>query len=65
LRARAESRIGRRRRVLCAIQVYEYINAISLAALNSRFEWSALRVYGLNAPGENHGNLLGGPGWTL
>jgi hypothetical protein len=27
--------------------------------------WLALQVYGLNAPGENHGVLLGTRGWAL
>lgn len=50
--------------LLCAIQVYETIDPVSLAELKSRFDWSALRVYSLNAPGENHGILLGAKGWT-
>jgi hypothetical protein len=45
--------------ILCAIQVYETVEAGSLVDLESRFDWSSLRVYGLNAPGENHGILLG------
>jgi hypothetical protein len=51
-------------RLLCAVQVYETIHPGSLAELRTRFDWSALRVYGLNAPGENHGILLGAKGWT-
>lgn len=51
-------------RLLCAIQVYETVDPVSLTELKSRFDWSALRVYGLNAPGENHGILLGSMGWT-
>jgi hypothetical protein len=35
----------------------------SLADLKTRFDWSTLYVYGLNAPGENHGVLLGSKGW--
>jgi hypothetical protein len=27
-------------------------------------DWSALRIHGLNAPGENHGILLGTRGWV-
>jgi hypothetical protein len=50
--------------LLCAIQVYETVEPASMAELKSRFDWSALRVYGLNAPGENHGILLGAKGWT-
>jgi 16S rRNA G966 N2-methylase RsmD len=52
-------------RHLCAIQVHETVHPESMADLKSRFDWSALRVYGLNAPGENHGMLLGAKGWTL
>ena len=51
-------------RLLCAIQVYEAVEPASLAELTSRFDWSALRVYPLNAPGENHGVLLGTRGWA-
>jgi hypothetical protein len=51
-------------RHLCAIQVHEIVHPASLADLKSRFDWSALRLYGLNAPGENHGILLGAKGWT-
>ena len=50
-------------RLLCAIQIYETIKPESLAELESRFEWRALRMYGLNAPGRNHGVLLGTSGW--
>jgi hypothetical protein len=53
-----------RGRLLCAIQVYEKVDPVSLAELKSRFDWSALRVYGQNAPGENHGILLGTTGWS-
>ena len=51
-------------RLLCAIQVYETIDPVSLAELKARFNWSALQVYQLNAPGENHGILLGAKRWT-
>jgi hypothetical protein len=51
-------------RLLCAIQVYEAVNLGSLAELKSRFDWSTLRVYALNAPGQNHGILLGSKRWT-
>jgi hypothetical protein len=50
-------------KLLCAIQIYETIKPESLAELESRFEWRALRMYGLNAPGRNHGVLLGASGW--
>jgi hypothetical protein len=51
-------------RLLCAIQVHEIIDSDALAELKTRFDWSALRVYNLNAPGENHGMLVGTKGWT-
>jgi hypothetical protein len=50
-------------KLLCAIQIYETIKPESLAELESGFEWRALRMYGLNAPGRNHGVLLGTAGW--
>ena len=50
-------------RILCAIQVYERLDAASLAELESRFDWSALSVYAMNAPGQNHGILLGSKRW--
>jgi hypothetical protein len=53
-----------RTRLLCAIQVYEIIRPVSMAELRARFEWSTLRVYALNAPGQNHGVLLGTRGWA-
>ncbi len=48
--------------LLCVVQVYEIVVPASLAELTSRFD--SLRVYGLNAPGENHGILLGTKGWV-
>ena len=50
-------------RLLCAIQIYETIEPKSLAELQADFEWDALRMYNLNAPGQNHGILLGTSGW--
>jgi hypothetical protein len=52
------------KRMLCAVQVYEAVDPVSMAELRSRFDWSELRVYRLNAPGENHGILLGTRGWA-
>lgn len=31
----------------------------SIEALTPRFAWSAMRVYDVNPPGQNHGILLG------
>jgi hypothetical protein len=50
-------------RLLCAIQIYETIEPKSLAELRAHFEWDALRMYNLNAPGQNHGIVLGTSGW--
>jgi exodeoxyribonuclease V alpha subunit len=46
-------------RLLCAIQVYENVLPASMAELRARFDCSTLRVYGLKAPGQNHGVLVG------
>ena len=51
--------------LLCAIQVYETVDPDSLDAIKSRFDWSESRAYGLNAPGTNHGVLLGSKGCSL
>lgn len=52
------------KQLLCAIQVYEVIDPKSLAELKPKFDWSALRVYDLNLPGQNHGVFLGMKGWV-
>jgi 16S rRNA G966 N2-methylase RsmD len=52
------------KRLLCAIQVHEVIDPRSLAELQPRFDWSALRIYDLNSPGQNHGVFLGTMGWV-
>jgi hypothetical protein len=51
-------------RLLCAIQVYEVVLPVSMAELRTRFDWSTLRIFELNTPGENHGILLGTKGWA-
>jgi hypothetical protein len=51
--------------LLCAIQVYETLDPTSLAELTARFSWSVQRMYGLNAPGQNHGILMGTHGWVV
>jgi len=53
-----------RNRLLCAIQVYEIVLPVSVAELTARFDWSTLRIYDLNMPGQNHGILLGTKGWA-
>jgi hypothetical protein len=51
-------------RLLCAIQIHETVLDASMAELRARFDWSKPRIYGLNAPGQNHGLLLGTQNWT-
>ncbi len=51
------------RPLLFATQVYEKVDAGSLAELRALFDWSDLRVYDLDAPGRNHGILLGTKSW--
>jgi hypothetical protein len=50
--------------LLCAIQVYETLNQASVAEVMPCFSWSAIRMHGLNARGQNHGLLLGSRGWV-
>jgi hypothetical protein len=52
------------RQVLFAIQVYEKVNAGSLADLRAKLDWSMLKIYDLNVAGRNHGILLGTKGWA-
>ena len=49
--------------LLFAIQVFERIDPASLAELTARFDWFAIRIYGFNPQGQNHGLLLGSRGW--
>ena len=56
-------RLGERP-LVCAIQVYESVDPASLVDVKARFAWSVQRVYSLNAPGLNHGLLLGTLGWV-
>jgi len=50
-------------RLLCAIQIYETVLPESLIHLQARFDWDTVRMYSLNAPGQNHGIVLGTKGW--
>jgi hypothetical protein len=50
--------------LLCVVQVYETVLPISMAKLRARFDWSTQRLYELNAPGQNHGILVGAKHWT-
>jgi hypothetical protein len=51
-------------RLLCVIQVYETVLSTPMAELRARFDWSTQRSYELNAPGQNHGILIGTKGWA-
>src|SRR5215831_18317820 len=45
--------------VLCVIQVHERLVPGPLAEMQAGFDWSGLRIFDLNAPGERPGILLG------
>jgi len=49
---------------LCAIQLFQNTDQASVEALTARFKWSAIRIYDVNPPGQNHGVLLGTSGWV-
>jgi len=51
-------------RILFAIQVYEKVSASSLSDVQTRLDWSDLRIYDINERGRNHGILLGTKGWA-
>lgn len=51
-------------RVLLATQVHEHVIPASLTEVTSRCDWSRSRTYDIDAPGRNHGLLLGTLGWT-
>ena len=50
--------------LLCVIQVYERLVPGPLAEVCTRFDWSELRIFDLNVPGEKPGVLLGTRGWN-
>jgi len=50
--------------ILFATQVYEKISASSLRNVQTRLDWSDLRIYDINERGRNHGLLLGTKGWV-
>lgn len=51
-------------KMLFATQVYETVTPDSLADVGARFQSSTLKVYDIDAPGRNHGLLLGTYGWS-
>jgi hypothetical protein len=53
-----------RHKVLLGTQVHETVVADSLTDVTSRCDWSVLRTYDIDAPGRNHGLLLGTLGWA-
>ena len=50
--------------LLCVIQVLERLVPGPLAEVRTRFDWSELQIFHLNAPGEKPGVLLGANGWN-
>ena len=50
-------------RVLCGIQIYERTVMASLGEVQRRFDWSTTSVFDLNAPGQNHGVIVGTKRW--
>jgi len=52
------------RPVLCAIQLYEQSDAASVREVARLFDASEVRMYACNAPGQNHGILLGERNWS-
>jgi hypothetical protein len=51
-------------RLLVGVQLHERVDPGSLAAVTARFAWSAPNRYDIDAPGHNHGLLLGTLGWA-
>ena len=52
-----------RNRFLCAVQIHEIVRPVSMVELKARFDWSTVRIYDVDVPGQNHGILLGTKGW--
>jgi 16S rRNA G966 N2-methylase RsmD len=51
-------------KVLLAVQVYETVVLDSLADVTARLDWAFRKTYDIDAPGKNHGLILGTLGWT-
>jgi hypothetical protein len=49
--------------LVLAMQVFEMLDAAPLAEVQALMDWSEVCVYDLNAPGKNHGLLLGTKRW--
>ena len=50
--------------ILLATQVYEKVGVPSLTEVQTKLDWTELRIYGINEKGRNHGILLGTKGWA-
>ena len=51
-------------KILFATQLYEKVNAPSLAQLQTQVDWNELHIYDISERGQNHGILLGTRGWA-
>jgi hypothetical protein len=51
-------------KILFAAQVYEKVSTPSLTHIQTRLDWTELRIYDINEKGRNHGILLGTKGWA-
>jgi 16S rRNA G966 N2-methylase RsmD len=51
------------RAAIAAVQVYENVEAGSVGEVESHFEWTKRTTYEIDAPGRNHGVLVGTIGW--
>jgi hypothetical protein len=50
--------------ILLATQVYEKVGIPSLTEVQSKLDWTELRIYDINEKGRNHGVLLGTKRWA-
>ena len=50
--------------ILFATQVYEKVSAPSLTQVQTRLDWTEMRIYDIDEKGRNHGLLLGTKGWV-
>jgi hypothetical protein len=51
--------------VLYVTEVHEVNEPKALKAVEAAFDWSDLRIYDVNAPGLQHGVLLGTRRWLM
>ena len=52
-----------RNRLLFATQIHETVDPTSLMDVSARFKWSSVKSYENDAPGQNHGLVLGTIRW--